>query len=155
MTSTSLTFSLKRGALGDGEQADLAVLALVAGESQEVLLGQPRRLAQHRLGDLDGVVLGKLADGDGRRVLDRRQLGGELGARANFDAVGEARNDAVEQIDLRVGIALGADQEQIGDVPEDFQLLAGRAGGKAALEIFNNRSLDHAEKGSVDLIRER
>ena len=68
---------------------------------------------------------------------------GELGACLGFDFLGDAGNHAVEQIDMLVGIVVGAGQEQIGDAAEDFRLFLGRSSCESAFNLGDYRSLFH------------
>ena len=81
------------------------------GEIDEIGLLQPRRQFQHRPGDGDVVVIGQRAHHFDRRVGDRRQAIGELGARLVLDFLDQQPEYVVEQIDMRVAVGVGAGEK--------------------------------------------
>jgi hypothetical protein len=126
----------QRLALGDGGEV---LLALIRGIGDEVGLVEPLGCGQDRAGDLDVVVEGQHADHAAGRILHRSEPVRELGAGLGLDRGHQLDHDLVEQIDLAFGIATAAFDEEVGDAREHGDALCIGAGGKRALELFDQR----------------
>jgi hypothetical protein len=72
----------------------------------------------------------------------------ELGASLGLDRGHQLDHDLVEQIDLAFGIAAAAFDEQVGDAREHVDALRVGAGGKRALELFDQR-WRHVRRGPL------
>src|SRR5664280_2541578 len=103
-------------ALGDLAQVRLA---LALGDLDQILVGQPRRLRQHRPGDGDVIVAGEAMDDIMRSIGDRRDVPAQLDPRAAFDMIDQADDDVVEQRGYILGHPVAAGQEQAGDALQD------------------------------------
>ena len=77
-------------------------LALGFGDVDQIGLFEARRQFQHRPGDRDVVVVRQHAQHLDRRIADRRQTDGELGARLVLDFLDQQPENVVEQVDMRV-----------------------------------------------------
>ena len=93
---------------------------LVARDLDQIVARQPRRLRQHRPGDVDLVVPRQTANDRGRRLRQGRELCAELGQRnaradvrerAKLDGVDQSLEDVAEQRDLLVVITTGRRQK--------------------------------------------
>ena len=122
----------ERVALGDGVEM---LLALAVGGGDEGVFAEPFRPGQHRARDFDVVVGGEELDDVRRRIGDRRQALGELGARLGLDLDHQPRHDIVEHADLVLGKARRAVDEQIGDAGQDLDAARTRAGGQRGFEF--------------------
>src|ERR1700722_14094533 len=122
----------------DGEQV---LLALAAGDLDQVACGQARGLGQDRPGNRDLVVAGALPNHLARRIIDRRQMPPQLDQRLGLDALDQVAKDVVEQADLRLIEAVGIVEKQVGDTPKRFDAFLGRAAFDRVLELDNQRLL--------------
>ena len=124
------------GASGDREQMRLA---LGPGDIDQVGVSQPRRLLQHRARHRDVVVLGEPPHRLDRRVADRRQAMGQFGPRLGLDLLDQAREDAVEQLDMLVVEVIGAVEKQRCDPLQGARATLGRAVLEHFLQFGNQR----------------
>ncbi len=67
----------------------------------------------------------------------------EFGSRFGLDLLRKTGNDAVEQIDMLVGIIIGAGEEQVGDTANNFRLLLDRSACESAFNLGDKRTLFH------------
>ena len=65
----------------------------------------------------------------------------EFGPCLGLDLLGNTGNDPVEQVDMLVGISVGAGEEQVGDPAKNIRLLVGRSRCESALDLGDNRPL--------------
>src|SRR6185312_16297842 len=98
-----------------------------------------RRIRQYRSGDRDRVVAGEALDDAVGRVGDRAQFGAEFGEHVAFDPLGQLRQHAVEKFDLPVVELRSAAQEEVGDLPEDFDTTTIGAALNRGLQLVDNR----------------
>ena len=82
--------------LGPAREREEMVLALQAGDGDEVLLLEPRRALEHGLGHLDRLVIGEVAQDLAGCVRDVGEPLGELGAGAPLDVAREPQDHLVE-----------------------------------------------------------
>jgi hypothetical protein len=68
---------------------------------------------------------------------------GEFDPGLGFDLIGYAGDDAVEQVDMLIGVIVGARQKQVGDPAKNFGLFVGRSGCETAFNLGDDRSLFH------------
>ena len=97
--------------LGDRQQVRLT---LGPGNVDQDAVVEALGMRQHRLGHLDGIVLGEFVDKTDRGSVGSRQTARELGSRDNFDFIGEPRNHVAKGGD--VGSVVAAAQQQIDGV---------------------------------------
>ncbi len=114
------------GPLGDGLQV---LLAVGAGEGEQVLFAQAGRLPQHRLGHGDGVAA-EVGEQAGQGGGGRRQPARELHPHRLLHFAGDALHHLVEQGGLARIQAIGRlGEKQVGDLAQQFA--AALAGGLA------------------------
>jgi hypothetical protein len=78
---------------------------------------------------------------------------GELGLRLDLDLLRKAGDHTVKQVDVLVGIVIGAGQEKVGDAANNFYLLLGRSSCEGAFNFGDKRPLFHhsvSRPGNVD-----
>src|SRR5262249_56049176 len=124
------------GGLGVGGGGE-GVGALGGGVVEEVGFVEPFRADQHRPRHLDVGVEGELLDGPLGRVGHRREPVGEARQRLGLDPCRDLEQHVVEQVDLLVRVAFGADEEEIGDPRQGVDALVARAGGKCLFQLVD------------------
>ena len=87
-------------------------LAFGCCDTDEIGFGKPRCIFQHRAGDGDIVIVGERAEHLDRRVADGSEVARQLGARLGLDLLDEQTEHVVEQVDMRIAVALGAIKEE-------------------------------------------
>ena len=124
-------------------------LTLAPGDSDQILLAEPRRMGQHRLGYLDLVVMGEPPDQAHRRILQTREPLAQFTHRLALDPVDQALEDVIEQrrFGLR-GVRSGV-EKQIRDAAEHCAALLARAVADGVFD-FGERRGGH---GHVDAWR--
>ena len=65
----------------------------------------------------------------------------KLGTCLGFNLFGNARDHAVEQVDVFVGVIVGAGKEKIGDTAKDIRLFVGRSRCEGPFDLSDNRPL--------------
>ncbi len=128
----------ERGAFRNGKKP---VLTLAARDRQQILVGQSVGQTQDRSGNLDRLVVRQLSYGLRRRIGRGCQAMGELGACLGFNFLRDPRYHAVEQVDMVIGIVVGAGKKKVGDATKDIRLLVGRSRCEGPLDLSDNRSL--------------
>ena len=113
-------------------------LAFALGNLDQILVGQPRRLRQHRPGDGDVVVVGEAMNDILRSIGDRRDVPAQLEPRAAFDMVDQADHDAVEYRRDFFGEAVVARQKQAGDALQYRKMAFGRIAFERDFEFVDN-----------------
>ena len=86
-------------ALALGNRAKM-VLALGAGNLDQVIVGELRRVGQDRSGDCDLVVTRQSTDDAAGRVIDWCKFGPKLGERVGFHLLDQVRKHVVKDADL-------------------------------------------------------
>ncbi len=112
-------------------------LTLGAGDLDQIAVGDARRLAEDRLGDLDLIILREPPNDPDRSVVDEGQLRAELLARAPLDPLNQEPQHALEQQDLILTVAISAGQKELGDAPHRLGAALGRAAMGRALKLDN------------------
>jgi hypothetical protein len=113
-------------------------LALAFGDLDQILVGQPRRLRQHRPGDGDIVVVGETVNDTVRGIGDRRDVPAQFEPRAAFDMFDQADHDAVEYRRDFLGEAVVARQKQASDALQYRKMPFGRIAFERDFELADN-----------------
>src|SRR6478735_6835094 len=121
------------------------VLALRAGNLDQVIVGELRRAGEDRSGDCDLVVTRQSMDDATRRVVDWRKFGPKFGERVGFHLLDQVREHVVKDADLLGIKTLGVAKKKIGHPPEDFGAapIAGACGEDGFEFVDNGRGLRH------------
>ena len=98
------------GAAGDGGEMGLA---LGFGDLDKVAVRERIGSSENRAGDLDVVVMRQPADDPGWGAIDGSEPAAELDQRLALDLLDQVAHQLVEQRDVIVGVGIGASQEQI------------------------------------------
>ena len=96
------------------------VLALGAGNLDQVIVGELRGVGEDRSGDCDLVVTRQSMDDAAGRVIDWCKFGPKLGERVGFHLLDQVRKHVVKDADLLGIKTLGVAKKKIGHPPEDF-----------------------------------
>jgi hypothetical protein len=130
------------GPLGNGEQVRLA---LGLGNIDEIGLGEPRRLLEHRAGDRDVVILREPPYHVDWRIADGCEPVGQLGTRLGLDLADQSAEHLVEQSDMIVVEPAGAIEKKGGDALERLGAPLGRAVLNHLFQFRNERGIRHPQ----------
>jgi hypothetical protein len=110
---------------------------LGVGDVDKIVVAEPRRHCQNRLGNDDVVVAGELAHDVDGCIVDRRKAPAEFGQCFGFDSLDQMSKDIVKNIDLLVTQPIRIRDEQVRDTPQRLDALVFGAALDGVFQLGN------------------